>query len=76
MLFNLTISPFFRLSEIDDPIVDPGDDISDAKASCEAVGKSDQASQEGNPISDKELVEQREMRPDYWLTVRTDMASF
>jgi hypothetical protein len=66
----------FFLAEIHYPVVKAGDEITDQESGNESVDESDQASQKGYPIANEELAEEREMRPDDRLPMRTDRTSF
>ena len=53
------------LPEIDNPVENSGDTVSDHEAHCKRVRKTDQATREAYFISDKKLPEQAKMRTDH-----------
>ena len=60
-----SIGTRMSIPQVNDPIVNSGDAVSDDETGNEAVEKPDQASHEGYLVSDKKLSQQAEMRPHH-----------
>src|SRR6266851_3942822 len=63
--FGSRMAATLTLLEVRDPIICPRHDVTDHESCDEAVGEPDQAPQEGHPVSDEELTEQREVGTDH-----------